>query len=473
MARSADTARLKSRVVESRIQRANLKISIESRKTPTVTGQRIFARRAKARRTTKADQLSRAALLGALLGSLTAETASAETFRLTSLLNGRAAYARGTNSWLANDFGRMDTGGQGIEEHRSIATAVADVGVDWTPNEHIGVHIHAAGRIEPSDYQGSRGGLVEAFGDLRGGTTANELQLRAGLFFLPTSRENRDELWASPYTITLSALNTWIAHEFRPVGADIQWRHNAAAWSATIAATAFQGNDTMGALLGWNGWGIGNRLTVWNEVLPLAPLFSFRDPAMFVDQRRDGSKPFGSDLDGRIGYAARARLRLPERGLIQVTRVDNRGDRQLYRGEYAWATEFNVIGAEIGREESMIVLGEWARGKTGMGATSGAHVDVDFSTFYVLTSARRGKHRWSLRYDRFSQDDRDHSIAENNDETGDAWTAAWLYDFNPSFRGAIEFSRIAGDRLAAEQSGHHRDVSGNALTFELRYALRR
>ena len=31
--------------------------------------------------------------------------------------------------------------------------------------------------------------------------------MRAGEFFLPTSRENRGNLWTSPYAITFSTLN--------------------------------------------------------------------------------------------------------------------------------------------------------------------------------------------------------------------------------------------------------------------------
>ena len=46
--------------------------------------------------------------------------------------------------------------------------------------------------------------------------------------------------------------------------------------------------------------------------------------------------PFESDLDGRVGYAARIRYSIPERFNIQFTRVDNRGDRLLHRGEHGF-----------------------------------------------------------------------------------------------------------------------------------------
>ena len=39
---------------------------------------------------------------------------------------------------------------------------------------------------------------------------------------------------------------------------------------------AFRNNDSMGALLAWRGWSVGNRLSVYDEVLPLPPLTTLR-----------------------------------------------------------------------------------------------------------------------------------------------------------------------------------------------------
>jgi hypothetical protein len=188
----------------------------------------------------------------------------------------------------------------------------ADLGVDWTPAQWLTIHAHGVAR--------KHGGVAEAYADLRGG----EFRLRAGQFFLPTSRENTDRLWSSPYTISFSALNTWIGEEVRPIGAELQWQHLTSNAVVTFAGGAFRGNDTMGTLLGWRGWAMGNRVAVYDEVLPLPPL------PRFPKQRR-GTVPIGRDLDGRTGYTARARVSLPERATIQFARIDNRGDRELYR----------------------------------------------------------------------------------------------------------------------------------------------
>ena len=92
--------------------------------------------------------------------------------------------------------------------------------------------------------------------------------------FPPTSRENVDPLWQSPYTLTLSALNSWIGEEVRPVGPR---RRGAARRGRPLPLRAgrawlFGGADTAGALLAWRGWAMGTRLSVVGETLPLPPL---------------------------------------------------------------------------------------------------------------------------------------------------------------------------------------------------------
>ncbi|HKO55167.1 MAG TPA: hypothetical protein VJ276_04770, partial [Thermoanaerobaculia bacterium] len=201
--------------------------------------------------------------------------------------------------------------------------AVAQLGFDWQAAEWL--NLHAQG-VADDDHAG----ITEGFADVHRGP----LRLRAGLFFLPTSRENREDLWTSPYTITLSAVNSWIAEEFRPVGAELQWRHGDL---VTVAGTAFRGNDTAGALLAWRGWQLHSRLATYGDVHPLPPLH----PA-FAEQRADGTTAFGRDLDGRLGFAGRARVATPDRWSLQFAHVDNRGDRLLRRGEYAWQTRFNI-----------------------------------------------------------------------------------------------------------------------------------
>ncbi len=389
-------------------------------------------------------------------------TAHAQTLRVSGFLSGGGVYATGPRSWLAGGFGRLD-------QSRNGPFAQAQLGLDWAPTSWLDLHAHGIGR---HDRELDHAGVAEAYVAVRKTFTHDQIQLKAGQFFLPTSRENRDNLWTSPYAITFSAVNSWMAHEVRPIGAELEYRHEFPSLSAiTIAGTAFRGNDTMGTLLGWRGWAISSRVTTYDEALPLPPLFSFSNPKMFLDQRRDGTLPFGRDLDGRTGFATRVRYSIPERGMIQFVRLDNRGDRNLYRNQYAWRTRFHLFGGELGSRESTILASEFIDGDTGMGFRGRGRgwVQADFHAWYALVSHKYGRSRLTARVDQFATFERDHSIAENNSEHGRAWTLAWLYELTQHWRLGMDFTNVTGARPAAEQSGVDPNMDGRTFLVEARY----
>lgn len=377
---------------------------------------------------------------------------------LSGFLTARGIYVRSQQSWLDGGFGRFETGAQSATDSRTTHQEEARLGLDWTPTQWLAVHVHGVGRKKGS-------GLVEAFADIH----KNDFRLRVGQFFLPTSRENTDRMWSSPYTISFSMLNTWIGEELRPIGTELQWQHLTTNAVVTVAGGAFRGNDTMGALLGWRGWSMGNHLSTYGEVLPLPPLFSLRDPRGFRDQRKDGTKPFGPDLDGRTGASARVRVSLPERATLQLARIDNRGDRHEYRGEYAWQTKLNLLSGEIDGQHGTTLAAEYGWGSTGMGFAPDALVDLDYYAAYGLLSQTFGRNRLSARLDVFGTTDRDHSFAETNSESGRAWTLAWFYNLRPSLRLGAEFANISAQRIAAAESGADPNTDGRTLTMEVRY----
>ena len=157
---------------------------------------------------------------------LFASIANAQSFRLLGYLSGREAYVKAPPSWTKGGFGRFDIGADSAGDHATRATGVAQIGAEWLPTTWLTAHAQVLARAEPSGTQGKRAGLVEAYAELH----TERWRVRAGQFFLPTSRENTDPLWTSPYTITWSALNTWMGQEVRPIGENCTSapRHSAA-----------------------------------------------------------------------------------------------------------------------------------------------------------------------------------------------------------------------------------------------------
>jgi hypothetical protein len=291
------------------------------------------------------------------------------------------------------------------------------------------------------------------------------------MFFLPTSRENVGQLWSSPYTITFSAWNTWIGEEFRPIGGELEYRRtDADNHQLSIAAGAFQGNDTSGTLLAWRGWSLGSRLTTVGEVLPLPPLFSLTSPDSFGGkQRADGTKPFGRDLDGRTGWTGRVRWQMPRRFTIQLAAVDNRGDLRLYGNEYSWHTEFLVLGSDWQITDRSTIAAEVAKGKTAMGLEISPHVKADFHSAYLLFSRQFGRNRISVRAETFQNDERDHSAAEDDSDRGNAFTMAWFFTPIEHLRLGAELVSLRAQRPAALQSGFDPDTDGRMVTVEARW----
>jgi hypothetical protein len=386
-------------------------------------------------------------------------------------LVGRVATAKAPHSWLGGDTGRLAFG-DGADRWQGDVLGEAQLGLDWTATERFAVHLHGRGRAQQDD-GGDAGGIVEAWAQAtalpRDG--ADRFRLRAGALFLPTSRENVGPLWTSPYTLTLSAINSWVGEEVRPVGLLAEYEVGlAAAQGVRLGACVFGGNDSSGALLAWRGWATGERLSTLGETLPLPALPSFEPGRPFAGQDREGTTPFGRDLDGRPGWAAYARWRAGDQGLLQITHLDSRGDRGLHRGEYAWDTRFDQLGGELHPALGWTLAGEHLRGRTVMGLPRPA-ADASFRASYLLLSWERGTVRTTARYDDFGTSDRDHLAAgELSDEDGRAWTAALMWQVRPSLGIGIEYLDVDVGRPALAGPGVRRD-GGRMVTLGFRHRI--
>jgi len=385
---------------------------------------------------------------------------------------GRGLWAQGQETWLRGGFGRLPEGARGPGESTSAVRGQIHLGIDWKPSEVWLVHAQGVLQGEPSSYGGRRAGLVEAFAQFRPELTPRtSLRFRLGTFFPQTSLENVAPLWQSPYTLTLSALNAWTAEELRLTGleAAVLWKSRGDD-RFELSGALFGLDDTLGALLAWRGFSLGDRLSTVGETLPLPPLASLGPGRPFAEQR-PGTRPL-DELDDRAGWQVRARWSRPNAAEVRVAYLDNRGDRRLHEGQYAWDTRFTTAGLELRLGPAWRLLVEGAAGDTGMGpgVPGGARVDVRFRTGYVLLSWSVGKWRLSTRLDGFRNRDRD-GTAEPDQESGRAWTVAVFLQPTHAFRFGAEYLDLRAQRPAAAYSGADPDTDARRGLLEVRLAF--
>lgn len=386
----------------------------------------------------------------ALLVFAVATTADAQSLQFHGYLTAREIYVNAQPSWLQGGVGRFDVGAKTADDHRIVNIDSAQLGLDWTPATWLLLHADGVARHQQSGSVSKRAGIVQAYADVYN----EHWRVRAGQFWLPTSRENTDPLWTSKYTITYSALNSWMAQEVRPIGADLQWSPS---FYVTLGATAFRGNDTMGTLLAARGWTFGNYLAVYDENMPLPY------PAT--------TRPIGADLDNKNGYAERIRVSLPERAMLQVAHIDNRATLSPVevKGQEPWLTHFNIVSAEVGSTADTTVAAEWAYGSTAIGFPGGSFT-MDFDTAYLLASHKFGHERISGRIERFSTNDAAHSVPDDSREHGHAWTVAWMHETGKNSRAGLEYVRVSGVRLGVAPFFDPR-TDGSTITVEYRYSF--
>jgi hypothetical protein len=406
---------------------------------------------------------------GAALGQ---EAPAEPKFHLDVIASLRAVEASGGVSWLRGGLEPVESSGA-TDGHAFLSRESLQVGGDWRPSSHFDAHFHAVARDDGQGALGNHFGVPEAYVDYRPLTCKKDvLQVRAGMFFLPTSRENIGPLWSSPYTINYSALNAWIAEEVRPVGVDVSWRHEANNGDRmTFGATAFRRNDTMGALLAWRGWSLGDHLAVYREVLPIPIVSPLRRS---FPQQLDGTIPLQHDLDENIGWSARGRWQIRDQAVIQLTHVDNRGNGEFYPdpsasgGQWAWHTYFYIAGGEWTPDPMTTFAAEYGWGRTSLynEGPNLPYVNMGYYAGYLLASRRIGRNRISFRFDQFGTDDRATARIITSNEHGAAWTFSYFRIVSPTVRVGLEYVSTHGRRL--REPGIDPTVEGDNLILEVR-----
>jgi hypothetical protein len=292
------------------------------------------------------------------------------------------------------------------------------------------------------------------------------MRFRGGVFFPPVSLENTGLVWSTPYTITTSAVNSWIGEEVRPTGAEMTLQYSKEATEFAITAAAFGNNDPTGSLLAWRGWALHDRQTGLSDRLPLAPIPAFGPQGLFP-QQPPYAQPF-REVDGRLGYYTAASLKHQS---LEINGIyfDNRGTQTDFDGsQYSWETDFFDAGLRFSLPANFELLGQYLQGTSRMGV--GSMVNIDFYSAYGLLTTSFGRNRMTLRYDDFSVEDHDvFQFIDDNEECGSAWTLAYILQTGEKHRLAFEFLRVESERAVLQALGFPDPIE--ELLFQISFRI--
>lgn len=379
-----------------------------------------------------------------------------------------------TRSWLDGELGKARYGGDGSTRRNLFRIAQASFVLDMRPVDNLTTHVHVNLDLEPENPEGRYGWdrirLIEAFAEWRHNVAEPlELRVKGGLFFPPISLENIGEAWSTFYTVTPSAINTWVGEEVRSTGAELGLANVGLSNELTAKVAVFWNNDPTGSLLGYRGFTLHDRQTGSRDRVPLPPIPSI-EIGLFAQQA-----PFVEpvvEIDDRAGYYGALSWENYRFFAINGIYFDNRGIPDRFDGEqYAWETRFANVGAVLFLPGEAELLTQFMDGRTYMGLSGPTRPKVtgDFRSWYTLLSVPFGRQRVSLRYEEFRFRDQDiFREPDGGDEDGSAWTFAYLLRVAGQHRVALELLRIDSERPARASIG----LPIEAKEFLLQLSLR-
>jgi hypothetical protein len=364
----------------------------------------------------------------------------------------------GQTSWLKHGLGKLRFG----PRRGNVRFVEGVVQADAALRDDL--HFIAVVRAEPDQRSGID--ALDSYFSYRPRSEGDVTwSVKAGAFFPTISLENDDLGWTSPYTLTPSAINTWIGEELRTIGSEaiVKWRTKAGTFSAMGALYCC--NDPAGILLADRGWAMDDRPTALFERVPLpdATERQFHAPTPARTGEFD-------EIDGRVGWYAGLGWQMPGIGKLTVVRYDNAANAAARTArDTAWTTHFWSVGART-QFGSLVVIAQGLTGDTLIIPRPGIFSMTHFDSAFLLASYDLGDWRLSLRGDTFETRHRAAAVPSPMNEDGDAVTlaASWF---------AYDWLRLTGEWLAMDSRKKEyildglpgADVTGNQFQLSARF----
>lgn len=371
-------------------------------------------------------------------------------FWVRGLLDTRIARGGRAHSWTARGPGKTRYGGRTTDEGSERVTRLSTAQLAIEGGVSLPWEVTAQAQLNwyPDSYNDDEPLLIEAYFRKEWGEWAKGWGLRTGVLPPPFSLEHSGPALTSPYSLTPSALSTWLWEELRVAGVEGDWWHETSTgWHLRVLAGTGFGADSFGWLLPERGWVLSDALTGVNSTLPLprpgiqSSVFDERDsrPALYMTVTVNEPR---------------------HRAELKVTYFDNLGDQGTTG---TWATHFGTVGAILHPLAKMDVLLQYAVGET---HTHVAAWDSSFEAFYALLSYHHRGHRFTARYDVFRVHDLDGGPQWSRDR-GDAFTLAYLFEFGLRHRVGFEYIFAHSHHPSLSYSDPSDD--GWQLSYRFRY----
>jgi hypothetical protein len=274
--------------------------------------------------------------------------------------------------------------------------------------------------------------LSEAFIEARPFPTHSiRWNARVGAFFMPVSLENRGPGWTDVYSITPSALNTWLGEEFRTIGAEVEARWLGASQGylgdVALVGAVYGWNDPAGVLLAERGFALTDRPSTLFGGLGMPPTTFYHQV---------GRNP---------GYYSGLTWRHHDRLEIRALRYDNRADPSAETATaFAWRTRFSTVGARLEPTAAWTFIVQYLDGDTAVGPNSviAEQFKMTYRTVFALTSFEWNRERFTARFDDFRTHQLNGFFGPPSNDLGHAWTLGWMHDLGHGWQLAAEWLRV-------------------------------
>ncbi|RAO74582.1 hypothetical protein CA260_19540 [Dyella jiangningensis] len=284
-------------------------------------------------------------------------------------------------------------------------------------------------------------------------TTPWRASVKLGVFMPPVSLENDAVGWTSPWTLTPSAINSWVGEELRAKGVQgqLEWRGERQTWE--MSGALFKGNDPTGTLLADRGWSVSDLTYGLGSTLRVPDAYA----RVFGDPDHTRYHPF-QEIDGRWSWYGNLAWQAPGVGRVQLMRYDNRADpaaHTVYEGSadvFAWHTAFWSFGARADTGAVTWIV-QAMDGNTRIDPAPGFGVETRFRSAFLLAGWNRGAWRPALRVEHFSTAKRINGSTTGRGESGNAVTAALNWRPREWLRITGEVLRVIGDRSELKALG--------------------